>query len=107
MMEQGGGVGGGTPTTKGGGVLPGFSGINGYLYASQKARIRPPTRKELEGPNNKDKAADDGDMKENSNDNDEEEEEEVPPPTQPGGTVLECLGPIKSRSAAACVMVIS
>jgi len=88
-MEAGGGGGGK-------GVLPGFSGINGYLYASQKARIRPPTKKELEGPRNEDDAEKDadGEKKENSDDDDE-----VPPPTQPGGTVLECLGPIKSRFA--------
>ena len=98
----GGGKGGG------GGVLPGFSGINGYLYASQKARIRPPTKKELKGPPKEvngaekeektDAANADGEKNETSNDNDDDDDD-IPPPTQPGGTVLECLGPIKSRFA--------
>ncbi|KAL7499405.1 hypothetical protein ACHAWT_008180 [Skeletonema menzelii] len=103
-LEGTGGGGGGK------GVLPGFSGINGYLYASQKARIRPPTKKELEGPTttSSDKAAetnkaaedDEGETKKTSNhDDDDDDDDEVPPPTQPGGTVLECLGPIKSRFA--------
>jgi len=95
-MEKGGG--------KGGGVLPGFQGINGYLYASQKARIRPPTKKELEGPVKEDddeaenKAAG-GEKNENSDNDNDNDDDEVPPPTQPGGTVLECLGPISSRFA--------
>lgn len=95
-MEAAGGGGGGG----GKGVLPGFSGINGYLYTSQKARIRPPTKKELQGPRKEDdaeKKAADGETKENNTSDDDDDE--VPPPTQPGGTVLECLGPIKSRFA--------
>ena len=104
-MEGGARVGGGGG---GGGVLPGFSGINGYLYASQKARIRPPTKKELEGPPKKEGEGDNngreettkaGDDDGETNNGEQEEEEEVPPPTQPGGTVLECLGPIQSRFA--------
>ena len=65
---------------KAGAGLPGFAGINGYLYVSQKARIRPP-KKEKEPATT---AAG------------EETEEE---PAQPAGTVLECLGPITSRFA--------
>ena len=30
--------------------MAGFPGNNGYLYVSQKAKIIPPTKKELEGP---------------------------------------------------------
>jgi len=97
-MEKGGGG------SNKGGVLPGFSGINGYLYASQKARIRPPTKKELEGPSKteddtaENKAAG-GEKNENNDNENDNNDDEVPPPTQPGGTVLECLGPISSRFA--------
>ena len=61
-----------------GGSLPGFAGINGYLYVSQKARIRPQkqTDEEIKDDENK-------------------EEEKA----QPAGTVLECVGPIASRFA--------
>ena len=30
--------------------MAGFAGNNGYLYVSQKAKIIPPTKKEMEGP---------------------------------------------------------
>ena len=59
--------------------LPGFAGINGYLYVSQKARIRPP--KKDQDP---------------STEGEGEQPEEA---AQPAGTVLECLGPISSRFA--------
>lgn len=65
------------------GLLPGFAGINGYLYVSQKARIRVAKNKDGEGGETKQEDAD------------EESEEE----TQPTGTVLECIGPILSRFA--------
>jgi RNA polymerase-associated protein LEO1 len=80
------------------GVLPGFAGINGYLYASQKARIRPPTKKELEGPNKGD-FRDYDEASDGENKKDKVDDDDVPPPTQSGGTVLECLGQIKSRFA--------
>lgn len=67
---------------KAGAGLPGFAGINGYLYVSQKARIRVPKKQE-------------GQDAENEAKEDEEVEEEA----QPAGTVLECLGPILSRFA--------
>jgi len=58
----------------------GFAGSNGYLYVSQKARIRPPTKRELEGPLGED-----------------EVDDEPQPAAQPAGTVLECIGPMSSR----------
>jgi RNA polymerase-associated protein LEO1 len=64
-----------------GSQLPGFAGINGYLYVSQKARIRPPKKEK--------------DEEQKNNEDDSEDEEEA----QPAGTVLECLGPIASRFA--------
>mmetsp|Transcript_9671 Transcript_9671/g.23637 ORF Transcript_9671/g.23637 Transcript_9671/m.23637 type:complete len:576 (-) Transcript_9671:93-1820(-) len=66
--------------------MAGFAGINGYLYVSQRARIRPPTKRELEGP----PKSDDDDM----GDDDNEES-----PARPAGTVLECIAPITSRLA--------
>ena len=60
-------------------VMAGFAGINGYLYVSQKAQIRPPSKKEFEGPPK------DGEEEES-------EEENSKPPAQPAGTVLECIG---------------
>ncbi|KAL3790657.1 hypothetical protein HJC23_009757 [Cyclotella cryptica] len=65
-----------------GAVLPGFAGINGYLYVSQKARVRPPSKQEMR-----------------DHEDDDMEEDEEDPPAQPAGTVLECLGPIASRFA--------
>lgn len=66
-------------------AMAGFAGINGYLCVSQKAQIRPPTKRELEGP-----------TKEGEEEEDDNEEES---PAQPAGTVLECVGRITSRFA--------
>jgi RNA polymerase-associated protein LEO1 len=54
----------------------GFTGLNGYVYMSQKATIK-----------TKDEDKDGGD---------DEEEEEI----QNGGTVLECIGPVAGRLVA-------
>jgi len=74
--------------------LPGFAGINGYLYVSQKAKIRPPSRRELA------KARHGGTLPENhrdlpSSDDDDDDDDAA----RPAGTILECLGPIASRFA--------
>ncbi|KAL7538186.1 hypothetical protein ACHAWF_006013 [Thalassiosira exigua] len=63
--------------------LAGFAGINGYLYVSQKARVRPPSKKALEA---------DGPLATDEDDGDAEE-------ARPAGTVLECVGPVASRLA--------
>jgi RNA polymerase-associated protein LEO1 len=73
----------------GGTSLPGFAGINGYLYVSQKARVRPPSKKDMIDP--------DDNNHETKHESSEEDEEETP--AQPAGTVLECIGPITSRFA--------
>ena len=77
-------------------ALAGFAGINGYLYASQKARIRPPSKKELEKAKNNGEEPDDKENKDNDDDDDDDDDDT---PAQPAGTVLECLGPISSRFA--------
>lgn len=76
----------------GGNALAGFAGINGYLYVSQKARIRPPSKRELENAN---KEGVEGKEKDDIMDDSSGEDA----PAQPAGTVLECLGPIVSRFA--------
>lgn len=82
------------------GSMAGLPGINGYLYVSQQAILRPPSRKESErgppnnsyGDENKNEAMeeDDDDDEDNDDDNDN-----MPP--QSAGTVLECIAPITSR----------
>lgn len=67
--------------------MAGFPGNNGYLYVSQKAKIIPPTKKELEGP----PKSDEEDME------DDEEEEKLE--AKNAGTVLECIAPVTSRLA--------
>ncbi|KAL7539026.1 hypothetical protein ACHAXR_008990 [Thalassiosira sp. AJA248-18] len=69
--------------------VAGFAGINGYMYVSQKAKIRPPTKKEMEGPPEEGEAYNESDL----------ENEEDRPPAKPAGTVLECIGTIASRLA--------
>ncbi|KAL3821941.1 hypothetical protein ACHAXA_004429 [Cyclostephanos tholiformis] len=64
--------------------VAGFPGINGYLYVSQKARIRPPSKKALERG---------GPPPEGEEDDDDDDDT----PSQPAGTVLECIAPIASR----------
>ena len=68
-----------------GGADGAFAGPKGYLYVSQKARVTPPTERELRGPpgGGGDDADDDGPA----------------PEPRPAGTVLECLGPVASRFA--------
>ena len=68
--------------------MAGFPGINGYLYVSQQASIRPPSKKALE------KGPPDGED-DNTNDDDDDDDDDVPP--QSAGTVLECIAPITSR----------
>ena len=70
--------GGAAPTAGDGG----FAGPKGYLYVSQKARVTPPTERELKGPLGEGEV-DDGPA----------------PEPRPAGTVLECLGPVSSRFA--------
>ncbi|KAL7482901.1 hypothetical protein ACHAW6_008555 [Cyclotella cf. meneghiniana] len=69
--------------------LPGFAGINGYLYVSQKARVRPPSKKDMIDP--------DDNNDQTIHDSMEEDDEDTP--AKPAGTVLECLGPVASRFA--------
>ena len=69
--------------------MRGFAGINGYLYVSQKAKIYPPTKKELAGPPEGKEAYSESELV----------QEEGRPPAKPAGTVLECIGPISSRLA--------
>lgn len=77
--------------------MAGFAGNNGYLYVSQKAKIIPPTKKEMEGPP---KSDEDEEEKEGANENDDtEEQEEEQPEAKNAGTVLECIAPIASRLA--------
>ena len=79
---------GGVPADHPDASMAGFPGINGYLYVSQKARIRPPSRKALErgGPSS-----------EGDDDDEEEDDDDEDAPSQPAGTVLECVAPIASR----------
>jgi RNA polymerase-associated protein LEO1 len=82
-------VDGGVPADHPDSSMAGFPGINGYLYVSQKARIRPPSRKALErgGPPTE------GEEEEEE----EEDDDDDDAPCQPAGTVLECVAPIVSR----------
>ncbi|KAL9187858.1 hypothetical protein ACHAXT_006236 [Thalassiosira profunda] len=63
--------------------IAGFAGSNGYVYVSQQASVRPPTKRMTEGPPTEGKA----------DFTDDEETGEA----EPAGTVLECVGPIASR----------
>ena len=79
------------------GSMAGFPGINGYLYVSQQAIIRPPSKKELEkGPPIK-SDDDNGAMKEYDDDEEDDDEDDNDMPPQSAGTVLECIAPITSR----------
>jgi RNA polymerase-associated protein LEO1 len=68
--------------------MVGFPGINGYLYVSQKARIRPPSKKALDRG---------GPPENNEDEEDDDNEEEEFAPSKPAGTVLECIAPISAR----------
>ncbi|KAL7470790.1 hypothetical protein ACHAXS_011058 [Conticribra weissflogii] len=67
--------------------LPGFAGINGYLYVSQQATVRPPSKRDANDENGPSSSSD--------NDNDDDGNGNG----KPAGTILECLGPIASRFA--------
>ena len=61
----------------------GFSHLNGYLYLSQAATYKQPK---------KDQTEEEG--KDDNDDNGDDDDDDEP---QPAGTVLECMGPIRSR----------